>query len=87
MKKTKLKLKHFANKNIPTREPDFRIRYNRFLEEPYRLIVWDVKNEKEYCTDHFDMTDCEIQMKYENSIKQEKQCGSKVILLVWRNGD
>ena len=21
------------------------------------------------------MTDCEIQMKYENSIKQEKQCG------------
>ena len=66
------------------REPDYRIRYNRHLEEPNRLIVWDFKNNEEYYTDHFDMTDCTIRMQYENSIKQEKECGSKVILLVWK---
>ena len=65
--------------------PDYRIRYNRNLKEPNKLIVWDFKNNEEYNTDHFDMTDCTIRMQYENSIKQEKACGSKVILLVWKN--
>ncbi|SVC78812.1 uncharacterized protein METZ01_LOCUS331666, partial [marine metagenome] len=48
---------------MPTREPDFRIRYNRWFKPPYTLIVWDVKNKKEYCTNHFDFDNCVIQMK------------------------
>tara|TARA_Y100001949_G_C15929932_1_gene305161 strand:- start:272 stop:541 length:270 start_codon:yes stop_codon:yes gene_type:complete len=79
-----MKKKRFKIDKMPTREPDFRIRYNRWFKPPYTLIVWDVKNKKEYCTNHFDFDNCVIQMKYKNSIKQEKECGSKVILLVWK---
>ena len=66
------------------KEPDFRLRYNRNLPEPNRLVVWDVKNNKEYTTSHFDLTGCRISMFYGNSIKQEKRCGAKLILEVWK---
>ena len=35
------------------KEPDFRLRYNRNLPEPNRLVVWDVKNNKEYTKTKF----------------------------------
>ena len=63
-----MKKKRFKIDKMPTREPDFRIRYNRWFKPPYTLIVWDVKNKKEYCTNHFDFDNCVIQMKYKNSI-------------------
>ena len=62
--------------------PDFRLRYNKNLPEPNRLVVWDVKNDREYTTSHFDLTGCRISMFYGNSIKQEKACGAKFILEV-----
>ncbi len=68
-------------------EPDFRLRYNRNAPEPNRLIVWDIKNNKEYKTSHFDLDNCRISMYYGNSIKQEKTCGAKLILEVWKNDD
>ena len=63
-----MKKKRFKIDKMPTREPDFRIRYNRWFKPPYTLIVWDVKNKKEYCTNHFDFDNCVLQMKYKNSI-------------------
>ena len=68
-------------------KPDFRLRYNRNAPEPNRLIVWDIKNNKEYKTSHFDLDNCRISMYYGNSIKQEKTCGAKLILEVWKNDD
>ena len=65
-------------------KPDFRLRYNRNAPEPNRLIVWDIKNNKEYKTSHFDLDNCRISMYYGNSIKQEKTCGAKLILEVWK---
>jgi hypothetical protein len=37
----------------------------------------------EYETDSFELEGCKIVMKYGNSIKQEKQCGAKLILEVY----
>ena len=68
---------------MTNRKPDFRLRYNKNLPEPNRLVVWDVKNDKEYTTSHFELDGCKIVMAYGNSIKQEKLCGAKLILEVY----
>ena len=61
----------------------YRLRYKKTLEEPNRLVVWDVRKGIEYNTDSFELEGCKIVMKYGNSIKQEKQCGAKLILEVY----
>jgi hypothetical protein len=61
----------------------YRLRYKKTLPEPNRLVVWDVRKEVEYETDSFELEGCKIVMKYGNSIKQEKQCGAKLILEVY----
>ena len=67
------------------REPDFRLRYNKNKPEPNRLIVWDIKNNNEYATDSFVLDNCTIKMFYGNSKAQEKLCGAKMILEVYKN--
>ena len=61
----------------------YRLRYKKTLPEPNRLVVWDVRKGIEYNTDSFELEGCKIVMKYGNSIKQEKQCGAKLILEVY----
>lgn len=61
----------------------YRLRYKKTLPEPNRLVVWDVRKGTEYETDSFELEGCKIVMKYGNSIKQEKQCGAKLILEVY----
>ena len=61
----------------------YRLRYKKTLKEPNRLVVWDVRKGIEYETDSFELEGCKIVMKYGNSIKQEKQCGAKLILEVY----
>lgn len=67
------------------RECDYRLRYNKNKPPPNRLIVWDVKNNKEYATDRFTLDNCTINMFYGNSKAQEKACGAKLILEVYKN--
>ena len=61
----------------------YRLRYKKTLEAPNRIVVWDVRKNLEFITDKFSFEDCKIEMSYENSIKQEKLCGAKVILEVY----
>ena len=50
----------------------YRIRYKKTLQEPKRIVVWDVENNREYVTDKFHMENCTVEMSYGNSIQQEK---------------
>lgn len=61
----------------------YRLRYKKTLTPPNRLVVWDVRENYEYETDHFELEGCKIVMAYGNSIKQEKACGAKLILEVY----
>jgi len=61
----------------------YRLRYKKTLKAPNRLVVWDVRENYEYETDHFELEGCKIVMSYGNSIKQEKACGAKLILEVY----
>ena len=61
----------------------YRLRYKKTLKAPNRLVVWDVRENHEYETDHFELEGCKIVMAYGNSIKQEKSCGAKLILEVY----
>ena len=61
----------------------YRARYNRWLKEPNRLVVWDVRNNVEKQLSEFELENCKIKIKYENSIKQEKQCGAKMIIEIY----
>ncbi len=61
----------------------YRLRYKKTLEAPKKIVVWDVRNNKEYITSKFEMKGVNIKMKYGNSQKQEKVCGAMVILEVW----
>ena len=61
----------------------YRARYNRWLKEPNRLVVWDVRNNVEKQMSEFELENCKIKIKYENSIKQEKQCGAKMIIEIY----
>mgnify|MGYP006083728877 CR=1 FL=1 len=63
----------------------FRLRYKKTLEAPNRLVVWDMENDTEYETDKFEMEDCKIVVAYGNQIKQEKWCGAKMILEVYKH--
>ena len=62
----------------------YRLRYKKTLPEPNRIVVWDVEKNEEYTTDKFEFKGCTIKMAYGNSVKQEKTCGAKVILEVWK---
>ena len=64
-----------------------RLRYKKTLEAPNRLVVWDMKDGSEYETDRFEMEDCKIVVAYGNQIKQEKWCGAKMILEVYKHDD
>ena len=35
----------------------------------------------------FELENCKIKIKYENSIKQEKQCGAKMIIEIYVRED
>lgn len=65
----------------------YRIRYKKTLQEPKRIVVWDVENNREYVTDKFHMENCTVEMSYGNSIQQEKRCGAKVILEIFGESD
>ena len=65
----------------------YRARYNRWLKEPNRLVVWDVRNNIEKQMSEFELDNCRIKIKYENSIKQEKQCGAKMIIEIYVRED
>tara|TARA_B110001454_G_C12471284_1_gene330462 strand:+ start:113 stop:454 length:342 start_codon:yes stop_codon:yes gene_type:complete len=61
----------------------YRARYNRWLQEPNRLIVWDMQTNKEKQLSLFELENCKIRIKYENSIKQEKVCKAKMIIEIY----
>jgi len=67
----------------------YRARYNRWLKEPNRLVVWDVRNNVEKQMSKFELDNCKIKIKYGNSIKQEKECGAKMIIEIYvrKNND
>lgn len=65
----------------------YRARYNRWLKEPNRLIVWDVKENVETHMSKFELENCKIKIQYGNSIKQEKACKAKMIIEIYLRED
>ena len=85
--KLTMKIDYRYNKIKPEWILAYRARYNRWLKEPNRLVVWDVRNNVEKQMSDFELENCKIKIKYENSIKQEKQCGAKMIIEIYVRKD